>query len=140
MNPFLRRLINAQSPFMKWLLSSPFHGLVSRWYMLITVTGRKSGKQYCIPVQYAPEQDDLYVIANETYMWWRNLQESTNVTVHLRGIDREGTAEASTTQADIQHAFRYIYPQINDEKIDSFANGKVAIHIRLAPIRSPVTV
>lgn len=140
MNPFIRRLINAQNPFMKWLLSSPFHGLVSRWYMLMTVTGRKSGKQYCIPVQYVQEQDDLYVITSETYTWWRNLQGSATVTVHLRGIDREGTAETSTALTDIQHAVQHVYPQVNANTIDSFASGKVAIHIRLAPMTSPVTV
>jgi hypothetical protein len=31
--------------FITWLLRSPFHGLLRKGMMLITVTGRKTGKQ-----------------------------------------------------------------------------------------------
>jgi len=30
---------------MSWLLRSPFHGLLSKSTLLVTVTGRKSGRQ-----------------------------------------------------------------------------------------------
>lgn len=125
---------------MKWLLSSPFHGLVSRWYTVITVTGRKSGKHYSIPLQYAQAQDDLYIITSESYTWWRNLRGGAPITVHLRGSERSGVAETSTTSKDVRHTLEQVYPRINAEKTDAFANGKVAIHIRLAPISSSVTV
>jgi len=38
-----------------WLLQSPLHGLVSQGMLLITVTGRKSGKTYTTPVEYRQE-------------------------------------------------------------------------------------
>lgn len=34
------------------LLRSPLHGLMSNRYLLITFTGRKSGKRYTTPVAY----------------------------------------------------------------------------------------
>ena len=38
------------------VLRSRFHWLLSRGLMLVTVTGRKSGRQYTIPVGYQFEQ------------------------------------------------------------------------------------
>ena len=38
--------------FMAWVLRSPFHGMLSNGMMLITVTGRKTGKAYTTPVGY----------------------------------------------------------------------------------------
>ena len=32
--------------FITWVLRSPFHGMLSNGMMLITVTGRKTGKKY----------------------------------------------------------------------------------------------
>ncbi len=42
---------------MMWMLRSPFHGIVSKNIMLITVTGRKSGKKYTLPVSYVRDGD-----------------------------------------------------------------------------------
>jgi hypothetical protein len=38
--------------FMSWFLRSPLHGLLSNGMMLLTVTGRKTGKKYTTPVGY----------------------------------------------------------------------------------------
>jgi hypothetical protein len=65
--------MKVQNPFMKWLLRSPFHGVVSRMYMLITFTGRKSRTIYTTPVQYAQNDNTLYIITSEGYTWWKNL-------------------------------------------------------------------
>ena len=59
MNTFMNQVVN---PFMKWLLKSPLHGLVSSHYMLITVKGRKSGKLYTTPVEYGHDGDALLIV------------------------------------------------------------------------------
>ena len=41
------------NPLMKWLLRSPLHGVVSKMYLLVTFTGRKSGTVYSTPVEYS---------------------------------------------------------------------------------------
>jgi hypothetical protein len=38
--------------FVRLLLRSPFHGWLSDNVLLLTYTGRKSGKRYTIPVAY----------------------------------------------------------------------------------------
>lgn len=45
--------------FMAWVLRSPFHGMLSNGMMLITITGRKTGKTYTTPVGYYVEGDTL---------------------------------------------------------------------------------
>jgi hypothetical protein len=61
---WLRLLIKLQNPMMRWLLRSPLHGLVSKVYLLLSVTGRKSGKVYVVPVQYAQQGDTLLILTS----------------------------------------------------------------------------
>ena len=39
-------------PFVKLILCSPLHGILSRNTMLFTFTGRRSGKEYTTPVNF----------------------------------------------------------------------------------------
>jgi hypothetical protein len=45
-------IFSVMNPFMKGLLRSPLHRLLSGTLMLLTYTGRKTGKQYTIPIDY----------------------------------------------------------------------------------------
>ncbi len=45
-------LFRALNPLMRALLRSPFHGLLSGMLMLLSYTGRKSGRTYTIPIGY----------------------------------------------------------------------------------------
>lgn len=51
------------NPLMKWVLRSPLHGMVSKNFMLITFTGRRSGKVYTTPVNYVREGDGITVFS-----------------------------------------------------------------------------
>jgi hypothetical protein len=42
---------------MTWLLRSPWHGIITKDFMLVTVMGRKSGKACRTPVNYSHEID-----------------------------------------------------------------------------------
>ncbi|MEL6407734.1 MAG: nitroreductase/quinone reductase family protein [Chloroflexota bacterium] len=126
-----RWLIKAQNPFMKWLLQSPFHLFVSNFYMLLTVTGRKSGTQYKIPVQYAEGDNTLYVITSEGYTWWKNLRGGAEVAVLMRGNKHTGWATTHKDIATIREAFTMLYPKMTDQQQADFVAGKVAIHIAL---------
>ena len=55
--------------FMAWVLRSPFHGMLSNGMMLITITGRKTGKTYTTPVGYYVENDYLWVITSRERTW-----------------------------------------------------------------------
>jgi deazaflavin-dependent oxidoreductase (nitroreductase family) len=130
MSPALRTLIRLQNPFMKWLLRSPFHGLVSRAYMIITVTGRKSGHVYETPVQYAQEGSRLWVLSSEEYTWWRNLRGGAPVKILLRGHTYEACATPSTDVTTIRATIRRIYPSFASS-LEKTAEGKVSLEIQI---------
>ncbi len=77
---------------MKFILRSPFHGMVSKTILLITFTGRKSGKTYTTPVSYSQIGDQVSVFTHAA--WWKNLRGGAPVTLHIRGQDLQGVAEA----------------------------------------------
>lgn len=76
---------------MKFLLGSPLHGMVSKSVVLITFTGRKSGKTYSTPVSYSQHDDTVTIFTHA--QWWKNLTPGGAVTLRLRGRDRQGMAE-----------------------------------------------
>lgn len=70
--------------FMSWVLRSPFHGMLSSSMMLITVTGRKTGRKYTTPVSYYRENGDLWVITSRDRTWWKNVQGGAEVALLLK--------------------------------------------------------
>lgn len=84
------------NPVVKALLRSPLHRLVSDRVALITITGRRTGRRFTIPVEYAQEGDEVTIGVGwpERKVWWRNLREPAPVTVRLHGRDYAGSAVA----------------------------------------------
>lgn len=76
---------------MRFILRSPLHGLVSKTILLITFTGRKSGKSYTTPVSYSQVDDQVYVFTHAA--WWKNLGSRARVTLRIRGREFQGLAE-----------------------------------------------
>lgn len=76
---------------MKFVLRSPVHGMVSKTVLLITFTGRKSGKTYTTPVSYSQYDDQVYIFTHA--VWWKNLRSSAPVTLRIRGRELQGLAE-----------------------------------------------
>lgn len=76
---------------MKFVLRSPLHGVISKYLLLITFTGRKSGKTYSTPVSYAQEDGQVTIFTHAN--WWKNLRGGAPVRLRLRGRDVSGQAE-----------------------------------------------
>jgi hypothetical protein len=79
--------------FMAWVLRSPFHGMLSNGTMLITVTGRKTGKTYT---------------TSRERTWWKNLQGGANVTLLLKRKPMNGFAETEL-EGEAVEALMYHY-------------------------------
>ncbi len=73
------------NPMVIWLLRSPLHRFLDKNTMLITVSGRKSGKLYTLPVSYIRDGETLLVISQKDRTWWKNLQGGAKVTVFVQG-------------------------------------------------------
>ena len=76
---------------MKLVLRSPVHGMVSKFTLLITFTGRQSGKTYTTPVSYSQYDDQVTIFTHAT--WWKNLRGGAPVTLRSRGQEFQGVAE-----------------------------------------------
>ncbi len=86
------------NPMMAWLLRSPLHGLLSQSTMLMTYTGRKSGKVYSTPMNYVRVHEaagDVFLTTSyRTRTWWRNLRGGAPVKLKVQGQDLKARAEA----------------------------------------------
>jgi deazaflavin-dependent oxidoreductase (nitroreductase family) len=76
---------------MKFVLGSAVHGMVSKTVLLITFTGRKSGKTYTTPVSYSQYGDLVYIFSHAN--WWKNLRGGAPVTLRIQGRELRGLAE-----------------------------------------------
>jgi deazaflavin-dependent oxidoreductase (nitroreductase family) len=73
--------------------------MLSDRLILITYTGKKSGKKHCLPVQYAEshkEHNELIVVAgyHQHKKWWRNLLQQSTINVCYHGKWFEASARA----------------------------------------------
>jgi hypothetical protein len=84
------------------LLRSRLHPLVSGRLLLITITGRRTGRQHTLPVAYkeGPEGLTIPVLWAQRKLWWRNLRDGAQVSLRLRGDDRTGYACAQLDDPD----------------------------------------
>jgi deazaflavin-dependent oxidoreductase (nitroreductase family) len=98
---WLARLGN---PIFTALLRSPLHGIVDSGMMLISVTGRRSGRTYTTPVNYLLDGDQLTIVSLRERTWWRNLRDGAEVGLHLRGTPRRGRASVTEDEASVAAA------------------------------------
>ncbi len=87
-------ILNRINPSVKALLKSRFHSLMSKDVMLITFTGRRSGRSYTTPVSYIREGQTVRCFSHSDILWWRNLRGGASVSLRIQGEDYEGDAEA----------------------------------------------
>ncbi len=89
---FMNKIAN---PFVRLILRSPLHRMMSAALLLITYRGRKSGKEYTLPVQYAQEGRTIYIVPGmpEQKTWWRSLRGGAPVRLRLAGKNLSAQAE-----------------------------------------------
>lgn len=86
-----RRVAN---PLLRGLLRSPLHRPASRWLVLVSYVGRRSGDRHSFPAVYARAGGALVVVtpAGESN-WWHNFTGERYCTVWLRGSPRSAVGE-----------------------------------------------
>lgn len=116
--------------------------------MLITFTGRKSGKTHATPVNYTREGDNIMVFSLRDRVWWRNLRGGAPVTVRVKGQDLKAVGEsiedrkivAAGLMAYLQTSPKYArYFQVtldssgqpNSEEVDRAAQNRLMIRVKL---------
>ncbi len=96
---FMNKIAN---PFVRLILRSPLHGWMSTVLLLITYRGKKSGREYTLPVQYVQNGSVIYIVPGmpEQKTWWRNLKGGLPVKLILRGQVVSANGRLLDPQAD----------------------------------------
>lgn len=122
------------NPIITGLLRSPFHGVVSGLYMLVTFTGKKTGQTYTTPVQYRQFGRTLKFVTRRNRTWWKNLRGGAAVTVRVRGQDLRGTAEEIQADNDTARAAEILAvyaPMVSAEMAARLAPESAVIKIEM---------
>ena len=135
-----------------WLLRSPFHPIISKNMLLLSYTGRKSGRRYSTPVNYVLMQDEngtyLLTTSLRSRNWWRNLRGGAPVSVDLQGKSIQAQAVVFEDPIQVTAYLKALYqsaPQyaryhqvavdasgdVSAEAIERAAQGKVIIRTTL---------
>jgi hypothetical protein len=76
-------LLRAVNPAVKFLLGTPLGGSLRRQMMVLNFTGRKSGRQYSVPVSAHQLDNVLYALASAG--WTANFRDGANAEVRWDG-------------------------------------------------------
>jgi deazaflavin-dependent oxidoreductase (nitroreductase family) len=96
------RLMSATHEFWYRLTNGLIGGnVLGAKILLLTTTGRKSGKRYTTPLLYVEDGDDIVVIASNNGSdrdpdWWRNLLAHPEATAQVGGRFLDVRAEKAT--------------------------------------------
>ena len=86
----LQRASIFMSPVTRFFLAGPLHRLMSRNLLLVSFSGRVTGRSYKTPVSYVRDGGDLLIPGGGK--WWKNLAAGP-VSVRLKGEWRRVTAQ-----------------------------------------------
>ena len=73
------------NPVVAFLARSPLHFIISHQVLVIQFKGRKSGKQYLVPVSYHEHESSYTCVTLRSNIWWRNLKEVSHTKIWLKG-------------------------------------------------------
>ena len=120
------------------VLSSPFHALLDRRTALLTITGRRSGRRFQVPVEYSRDGHVVHVISRADRRWWRNLTGGARLSIRIGGVDYPAFGEVrEMAEADrvrfLQGFWREIYGRYLDTShAAELAREAVIVRILLA--------
>lgn len=101
-NPAIIRTMSAMHEFWYRLSGGLIGGRIGKVrILLLTTTGRKSGRRRTTPLQYLEDGENLVVIASnggnrQHPAWWLNLKADPEAEVQIKGEKKRVTAEAAS--------------------------------------------
>lgn len=117
--PAPRAMFKIMNPLLKLMLLSPFHGRMSRRLMVLTFTGRKTGKHYSTPVGYVRRGSTILVFTHSP--WRNNFTQPAPVIMRILGKDVQGVGHLVTDPVRIQQIVRELIAA-NGEKMSRRMN------------------
>lgn len=97
-------MLRALNPIMRLLLRTPVAGSVRKQFMVLTVRGRKSGRQYAIPLSAHRIDNDLYAMTDAA--WKHNFRDGATADVLYDGKTTTMRGELIQDRAVVADLFR----------------------------------
>jgi hypothetical protein len=101
---------------MRFMLRRPIRRMQER-LLLLSFTGRRSGRRYTIPVSYTEESGGSLLVPGGG-AWKRNLEPGLHVAVRLRGEDRLADPELLQDPDEIERLLPRMYQ--GNSRVESF--------------------
>ena len=115
---YLFRFIN---PFVRIILKSPIHFILSHQILLFRVIGRKSKKIYEIPASYAHINDALVCVTLRENLWWKNFIDIEDQEIYFKG--KKISKKISINFSDDNFVRTKLKELIEHNPIDAFFAG-----------------
>jgi hypothetical protein len=112
--PAPRAIFRIMNPLMKMMLLSPLHGRMSKRLMVLTFTGRKTGKRYSTPVGYVRSGSGSILVFTHS-LWRANFRQPVPVTMRIQGKDVQGIGQLVTDPGKIKQMVRELMTANGEE-------------------------
>jgi hypothetical protein len=140
----MNHLVN---PVVRRVLASPVHDLLGPRVALLTITGRRTGRSFQVPVGILEDGRGLVVLSRRDRRWWRNLRGGAELTVLAGGCRRpaRATVDRDVSRADVAALVARAYAAaghpVTPDRAAALARDRVVIRVELgapAPERLPL--
>ncbi len=139
--------MQAVNPLMRYLLRTPLAGGLRKQFMVLSFKGRKTGREFVLPVSAHRIDGDLYALVGSA--WKVNFRGGASVSVLVDGVersmrgelieDRERTVDLfhrCAVSYGVKRAQRMMGLQFRGDQIPSVDEFREAIEVnKLAAIR-----
>ena len=148
----LRKVFHAMNRFMVWIWKMGWGKAINIWpagfgrIMVIKHRGRKSGKEYLTPVNYAVEDGEIYCIAGFGSIsdWYRNMLANPKVELWLPDGKKSYCAEDISDSGNRLFLLREVIvasgfaaplfginpKKLNDAQLDAVSKDYKLVHFR----------
>ena len=114
-SPKLPRLAKSAMSFQVWLLRRGLMGSMADEIMVITVTGRKSGRQYSTPIGFLRDGETIIALSRGSN-WFKNAVATGTAQIEIKGV----TTKVSVTPVKDQTERERIFELYKRERVKNF--------------------
>jgi hypothetical protein len=106
---WLGTLLRFLNPVVRLLLTSPLHWPLSRWFLLVSWAGAKTGRTHATPVSYVSDETGIFVTTGDH--WPRFVVGNPTFRIRYRGGWHAATATKISDPAESAREHRHLFDQ-----------------------------
>ena len=112
-------MVKLVNPVLRWLLSSPLHGIASKGLLVLHVTGRRTGRVYDVPVGRHELDGQLMTYGGGA--WRANLRGGADLEVTVDGRRRRAYAVLEEDPDHVAEVFDRLLKKLGPKRANRVA-------------------